>query len=40
MPDKPKRTLDDVLTAIKGSGAIKETIAARLGVTRNTVTTT
>ena len=37
MSTKPKRTLDEVLQAIKGSGGIKETIALRLGVVRQTV---
>jgi len=37
MPAKPKHRLETVLKAIKGSGAIKETIAARLGVNRGTV---
>ena len=32
-----KRTLDEVLTAIEGSGGIKATIALRLDVSRNTV---
>ena len=33
----PKRDLDDVLVAIKGSGGIKTVIAARLQVSRQTV---
>lgn len=35
--DETKRTLDDVLAAIKNSGGIKTAIAQRLGVSRQTV---
>ena len=37
MNREPKRNLEEVLAAIKNSGGIKTTIAARLGVSRVTV---
>jgi hypothetical protein len=37
MPSYPKKDLDEVLEAIKDSDGIKTVIAARLGVTRQTV---
>jgi len=37
MPTYPKKDLSEVLTAIKDSDGIKAVIAARLGVTRQTV---
>jgi hypothetical protein len=37
MNTEPKRTLEEVLLAIKGSGGIKTAIAQRLGVNRVTV---
>lgn len=37
MPAYPKKDLDEVLAAIKDSDGIKTVIAARLGVTRQTV---
>lgn len=39
MRTQPKRTLEEVLKAIEGSGGIKATIALRLGVARNTFDT-